>query len=112
LKTHAEGWLDDQVVDANGVVWTEVTTPEGVTVRQQAANPWLLPELGLLPCRHDIPAVAATRPVSGHAGGAPKRTLSRVEAKHRYRRKQRAANRRHREALAAARDAVDGQPPF
>ncbi|WP_051198861.1 DUF222 domain-containing protein, partial [Gordonia shandongensis] len=50
LKTHTRGWLDDQITDAHGTVWTEITTPEGITVRRQAANTWLLPELGMLPC--------------------------------------------------------------
>lgn len=115
LKTHGMGWLDDQVVDANGVVWTEITTPEGLVVRQQAANLWLLPELGLIPCSHG----SATRPGSGHAGDAPERAKTRREAKHQYRMRQRAANRRRRaelevaaEATAAARDLSDGEPPF
>lgn len=115
LKTRGMGWLDDQVVDANGVVWTEITTPEGLVVRQQAANLWLLPELGLIPCSHG----SATRPGFGHAGDAPERATTRLEAKHQYRMRQRAANRRLREkaqvaaeAAAAARDALDGEPPF
>ncbi|MBM7367543.1 DUF222 domain-containing protein [Gordonia hydrophobica] len=114
LKTHADGWLDDQIVDANGVVWTEVTTPEGVTVRLQAANTWLLPELGLIPCSHPDTTVS-TRAGIGHAEHAPERSSSRVQAKHRYRMQRRAANRRAREEqeaqLAAMADA-DGQPPF
>ncbi|MBM7366222.1 hypothetical protein [Gordonia hydrophobica] len=113
MKTHANGWLDDQIVDANGVVWTEVTTPEGVTVRQQAANTWLLPELGLIPCSHPDPtAPSATRPEIGHAEQAPEQTSSRLQAKHRYRMQRRAANRRAREAQAAAMAIADGQPPF
>lgn len=114
LKTHAAGWLDDQVVDADGVIWNEVTTPEGLTVRQQAANGWLLPELGLIPCTHG----SATRPGSGHAGVAPEpeRARTRLEAKHLYRMRRRAANRRVREerdaALVAAMDAQYGEPPF
>ncbi|MBM7367769.1 DUF222 domain-containing protein [Gordonia hydrophobica] len=115
LKSHADGWLDDQIVDANGTVWTEITTPEGVTVRQQAANMWLLPEAGLIPCSHPDFAVGATRRGFRHAEDAPERSLSRVEAKHQYRMRRRAANRRAREAQeaqAAAMEAADGQPPF
>ncbi|ALG85492.1 DUF222 domain-containing protein [Gordonia phthalatica] len=110
LKTHAAGWLDDQIVGADGVIWTEITTPEGLTVRKQAANGWLIPELGLIPCSHG----GATRPGSGHAEGAPEpgRARTRLEAKHRYRMRQRAANRRAREAAIAAMEAADGEPPF
>ena len=110
LKTHAEGWLDDQVVDANGVIWTEVTTPEGLTVRSQAANNWLIPELGLIPCTHE----PATRQGIGHAGEGtePQRAITRLEAKHQYRMRQRAANRRAREAAIAEMEDADGQPPF
>lgn len=110
LKTHAAGWLDDQIVGADGVIWTEITTPEGLTVRKQAANGWLIPELGLIPCSHG----GATRPGSGHAEGAPEpgRARTRLEAKHRYRMQQRAANRRAREAAIAAMEAADGEPPF
>ena len=115
LKTHAQGWLDDQVVDANGVFWTEITTPEGLTVRQQAANGWLLPELGLIPCTHG----AATRPGAGSVGDGPERSRTRLQAKHDYRMRRRAENRRAREAaeaVAAAeravREAADGEPPF
>ena len=50
LKTFGTGWVDDQVVDANGVIWTEVTTPTGFTMRSRARNQWLLPDLGLVPC--------------------------------------------------------------
>ncbi|WP_347956560.1 DUF222 domain-containing protein [Gordonia aichiensis] len=92
VKTHVSGWLDDQIVDANGVVWTETTTPEGLVVRAQALNSWLLPELGLLSCGH--PAASATRP--GSCGSSvitepARRPRSRTEAKHRYRMQQRAA---------------------
>ncbi|WP_026919230.1 hypothetical protein [Gordonia shandongensis] len=119
LKTHTRGWLDDQIIDAHGIVWTEITTPEGITVRRQAANTWLLPELGLLPCDHSDPTTSdpasATRRTTGHAENAPKRTRTRLEAKHRYRMQQRAINRRHREtdqALAALDATDDGLPPF
>ncbi|GAA2381720.1 HNH endonuclease signature motif containing protein [Gordonia cholesterolivorans] len=104
LKTHANGWVDDQIVDAAGVVWTEVTSPEGITVRQQALNMWLLPELGHLQCGHGSP----TRREARHAGDEPERSLTRLQAKHRYRMQKRAANRRAREAIA--HDA--GAPPF
>lgn len=113
LKTHAGGWLDDQVVDANGVIWTEVTTPEGLTVRRQAANQWLLPELGSIPCRHGGSAQSgSTRPENGHAELDPKRARTRLEAKHAYRRRQRAANRRAHEAARAEFEAADDLPPF
>ncbi|MCF8610756.1 13E12 repeat family protein [Gordonia sp. HY285] len=108
LKTHVPGWVDDQIVDANGIVWTEVTTPEGITVRAQALNSWLLPELGLLPCTHPAPAGAAT---VRDAGPGPQREVTRTQAKHRYRMQIRAANRRARGA-AAAEFACWGEPPF
>ncbi|WP_132991611.1 HNH endonuclease signature motif containing protein [Gordonia zhaorongruii] len=90
LKTSAGGWLDDQIIDANGEIWTEVTTPSGITVRTRAGNTWLLPEIGLIPCRHGPPR---------DPGDAPPdiphlRNRSRTEAKHRYRMSMRAANRR------------------
>ncbi|MGB3604266.1 MAG: DUF222 domain-containing protein [Gordonia sp. (in: high G+C Gram-positive bacteria)] len=110
LKTSAEGWLDDQIVDANGVIWTEVTTPEGFTVRQQALNTWLLPEVGLIPCSH--PTFGGTRPDSGHVEDGPQRTKSRTKAKHDYRIARRAANRRIREEAEARELAEDGVPPF
>ncbi|WOC14341.1 DUF222 domain-containing protein [Gordonia sp. MP11Mi] len=108
LKTHVPGWVDDQIVDANGIVWTEVTTPEGITVRAQALNSWLLPELGLLPCTHAAPAAGTHR---RDAGPGPQRELSRTQAKHRYRMKIRAANRRARGA-SEAEFASWGEPPF
>ncbi|MGB6245600.1 DUF222 domain-containing protein [Gordonia sp. (in: high G+C Gram-positive bacteria)] len=115
LKTHADGWLDDQIVDANGVIWTEVTGPEGITARQRAQNLWLLPELGHMQCRHgqDIAGyvVSTTRPESRHAEDEPERARTRTQAKHRYRRRQRAVNRHRREAVEAAAVAY-GEPPF
>ncbi|WP_353107672.1 DUF222 domain-containing protein [Gordonia sp. (in: high G+C Gram-positive bacteria)] len=107
LKTHVAGWVDDQIVDANGVIWTEVTTPEGVTVRSRALNGWLLPELGLLPCRHDD-AAGSVRP---EAEPEPQRRLTRAAAKHRYRMRIRAANRRNGVVRHAAVVAA-GEPPF
>ncbi len=104
VKTHAEGWLDDQIVDANGDIWTEVTTPEGYTVRSKALNSWLLPELGHISCRHG-PAIAPGEPT---CGTEPQRPITRLQAKHRYRMAMRAANRRAREAQYEE----DGEPPF
>ncbi|MGB6126635.1 MAG: DUF222 domain-containing protein, partial [Gordonia sp. (in: high G+C Gram-positive bacteria)] len=115
LKTCAEGWIDDQIVDANGVIWTEVTTPEGFTVRQQALNTWLLPEVGLIPCQHapvGAGVVGAPRPESRHAENGPRRAQSRTEAKHAYRMARRAANRRIREEEEARALAEEGVPPF
>ncbi|GEE02652.1 hypothetical protein nbrc107696_30980 [Gordonia spumicola] len=107
LKTFVNGWVDDQIVDANGVIWTEVTTPEGVTVRSRALNGWLLPELGLIPCRHDD-APSTSRPVEE---AAPRRGMTRTSAKHRYRMSIRAYNRRR-----GVGDTVVGrqwgEPPF
>lgn len=110
LKTSVEDWIDDQIIDANGVIWTEVTTPEGFAVRQQALNTWLLPEAGLIPCTHA--PIAATRRESGHAEFGPRRTKSRTQAKHEYRMARRAANRRLREEEQARELAADGQPDF
>ena len=110
LKTHVTGWLDDQIVDADGVIWTEVTTPEGLTVRSRALNHWLLPELGLVPCVHDD-APAAFRPPREVDPG---RVRTRTAAKHRYRMQMRAYNRRSRDAGGAALAAVTrcDPPPF
>ncbi|MCF8569706.1 13E12 repeat family protein [Gordonia sp. HY002] len=107
LKTHVPGWVDDQIVDANGTIWTEVTTPEGLTVRSQALNTWLLPELGLLPCNHPAP----TRGARHEVGPGPQRELTRTQAKHRYRMQIRAANRRARGA-EEAEFAGWGEPQF
>ncbi|WP_341267438.1 HNH endonuclease signature motif containing protein [Gordonia malaquae] len=107
LKTFVNGWLDDQIVDANGVIWTETTTPEGITVRSRALNHWLLPELGLLPCvHHDAPTTS--RPAAESDPGRPR---TRTDAKHRYRMRMRAYNRRTRERPAGPSSAVE-TPPF
>ncbi|GAC56643.1 hypothetical protein GOHSU_12_00330 [Gordonia hirsuta DSM 44140 = NBRC 16056] len=89
LKTFGDDWLDDQIVDAHGTVWTEVTTPHGVTVRTRALNTWLFPGLGLIPCGHGPPIA----PGPGDPGAEPTRTLTRTEAKHAYRQRLRARNR-------------------
>ncbi len=89
LKTFGDGWLDDQIVDAHGTLWTEVTTPHGITVRTRALNTWLLPNLGLIPCGHGPP----TAPGTAEPGNEPTRTLTRTEAKHAYRQRLRARNR-------------------
>ena len=92
VKTFGDGWLDDQIIDAHGVVWTEVTTPEGFTRRSRAANTWLLPDAGLIPCGHAPP----TRPGTVDTTDDPKRGQTRTEAKHAYRLSLRARNRRYR----------------
>ncbi|MFT3716535.1 MAG: DUF222 domain-containing protein [Gordonia sp. (in: high G+C Gram-positive bacteria)] len=87
IKTFADGFLDDQLIDANGHIWTEITTPEGFTTRIRAANTWLLPGLGLIPCRHGPPDLLSTSsrsvstdPANGTAphrsSSAPQRSLS------------------------------------
>ncbi|WP_143965410.1 DUF222 domain-containing protein [Gordonia zhaorongruii] len=103
LKTHATGWIDDQITDAHGIIWTEITTPEGITTRARATNTWLLPELGLLPCQHPPP----TNPGTTNEP-EPRRPTTRTTAKHRYRMAARAQNRRRREQVVAD----DGEPPF
>ncbi|WP_132993783.1 HNH endonuclease signature motif containing protein [Gordonia zhaorongruii] len=111
LKTSTDGWLDDQMIDANGIIWTEVTSPTGITVRTEAGNTWLLPELGLLPCRHGPPA----SPGPSNPRAEPQRSTSRTEAKHRYRMKMRAENRRAREhdhAAPSDRPNTSGDIPF
>ncbi|ALG84597.1 DUF222 domain-containing protein [Gordonia phthalatica] len=113
IKTFAEGWLDDQVVDANGVFWTETTTPSGYTVRAKARNHWLLPELGLIPCRHGEPVA----PGVADSAAQPERSRTRLQAKHDYRMRLRSQRRYARECAAAAKadTAVldsDGEPPF
>ncbi|MBB4135066.1 DUF222 domain-containing protein [Gordonia humi] len=118
LKTHVRGWVDDLIVDATGVVWTEITTPEGITVRARALNSWLVPELGLLPCSHpgrvvDVDAVDVD---AVDVGSGPVRSLTRTRAKHRYRMRIRAANRRARAGVPMpmpnAEFADWGEPPF
>ncbi|MFT4085740.1 MAG: DUF222 domain-containing protein [Gordonia sp. (in: high G+C Gram-positive bacteria)] len=117
LKTFGEGWLDDQTVDAHGHIWTEVTTPYGRTRRTRAANTWLFPTLGLLPCRHGPP----TEPGEIDPSGEPVRSRTRTQAKHAYRQRLRAQNRKNREAASAAQPTPspepepftdDGPPPF
>ncbi|MBM7369111.1 hypothetical protein [Gordonia hydrophobica] len=86
------------------------TTSSRITNRQQALKTWLLPEIGHLQCRHGVP-VAPGEP----RGDEPQRSRIRVEAKHRYRTRVRAANRRARIAEAAslaAEFAGYGEPPF
>ena len=108
LKTYGDGWVDSQFVDANGVVWTEVTTPDGYTVRQQALNNWLVPELGHMECRHG----PQSSPGLIDPADEPRRELSRTASKHRARAHRRAVNRRARLAAEAESDARWGTPPF
>ncbi|WP_448222628.1 DUF222 domain-containing protein [Gordonia iterans] len=112
IKTFGEGWLDDQVIDAHGVIWTEVSTPEGFTVRSQALNTWLLPDLGLIPCTHGEPLVPGV-PV---AGEEPMRTSTRLEATHAYRMRLRAEHRRAAQSgpvnIIAPMFDDDTPPPF
>ena len=107
LKTHDTGWLDDQIVDAHGVIWTEVVTPEGHVIRGMAPNTWLIPELGSIPCRHGPARAVAART----AGDEPRRPMTRTQARHRYRMAMRAANRRAREQRRAAED-QEPAPPY
>lgn len=113
LKTFGEGWVDDQIIDANGVIWTEVTTPEGFTVRSKALNTWLLPDLGLVPCAHP-PTVA---PGAMAPAREPMRVATRTQRKHEYRMRLRARNRRAAEKFGGTRSAAadfddDLPPPF
>ncbi|WP_347954606.1 HNH endonuclease signature motif containing protein [Gordonia aichiensis] len=108
IKTHCAGWIDEQFIDAASGVWTEVTTPEGITVRQRALNNWLLPEIGQMQCRHG----AVIEPGTADPADEPQRSETRLAAKHRYRRQMRSANRRAREAREAATDAYWGEPSF
>lgn len=111
LKTHVSGWVDELIVDANGVFWVELTSPDGVTTRSRALNSWLLPELGLIPCAHGPVVESSTTVICAD----PQRSDTRTEAKHRYRMRVRASNRRAREAeeaLAAASAIQWGDPPF
>ncbi|MCF8608578.1 HNH endonuclease [Gordonia sp. HY285] len=111
VKTFAGGWIDDQIIDANGVIWTEVTTPTGYTVRSRARNHWLLPDLGLVPCRHGEPVA----PGVVDDVGQPTRGRSRTKAKHAYRMRIR-SRRRYIAACAAAAKSAEldsaGPPPF
>ncbi|MGB3885334.1 DUF222 domain-containing protein [Gordonia sp. (in: high G+C Gram-positive bacteria)] len=111
LKTYGEGWIDDQVVDANGVIWTELTTPSGHTVRSRARNQWLLPQLGLIPCKHGRPVA----PGVIDAATEPERKRTRTQAKHAQRMQIRS---QRRYAMACAKAAATAQydsaepPPF
>ncbi|MCF8590097.1 DUF222 domain-containing protein [Gordonia liuliyuniae] len=111
LKTFASDWVDDQIVDADGAIWTEVTTPTGYTVRSRARNHWLLPDLGLIPCRHGEPVA----PGSVDDAAQPDRVRTRTQAKHAYRMRIR-SRRRYVQVCAAADWAAsieqDGPPPF
>ncbi|MGB6243610.1 DUF222 domain-containing protein [Gordonia sp. (in: high G+C Gram-positive bacteria)] len=111
VKTYGEGWLDDQIVDAEGVVWTEITTPSGYRVRRRAANHWLLPDLGLIPCRHGAP----TAPGVVDPAGEPERARTRTQAKHDYRMRLRSQRRYAVACAQAAAVAVfesADEPPF
>lgn len=112
-KTFADGWLDDQITDADGTIWTEITTPSGYIVRSRARNHWLLPDLGLIPCRHGRP----TCPGTADPADQPQRQRSPAQAKYAYRMRLR-SRRRYTVACAAAATAhaaalnSDGEPPF
>ncbi|GEE03172.1 hypothetical protein nbrc107696_36180 [Gordonia spumicola] len=115
IKTFVDGWLDMQVTDANGVIWTETITPSGHSVRARARNHWLLPGLGLLPCRHGAPV----EPGVVDPADAPVRGQSRTAAKHAYRMRLR-SRRRYAVACVQAAEAVrkaelecyGTEPPF
>ncbi|WP_420041103.1 HNH endonuclease signature motif containing protein [Gordonia sp. MP11Mi] len=111
VKTFADGWIDDQIIDANGIIWTEITTPTGYTVRSRARNQWLLPDLGLIPCRHGEPVA----PGDVDDVDQPMRMRSRTKAKHAYRMQMR-SRRRYVSACEAASKAAEfdsaGPPPF
>ena len=104
LKTFGDGWLDDQIIDAHGVIWTEVTTPEGFTVRSQAPNTWLLPDAGLIP----QPPPATTIGPAPPAPKEPTRWQTRTEAKHAYRHRLRTEHRRSRNG---GEPVMAGPPP-
>ncbi|MBB4137825.1 hypothetical protein BKA16_004377 [Gordonia humi] len=110
-KTFADGWIDDQIIDANGVIWSEVTTPTGYTVRSRARNMWLLPEVGSVPCRHGEPVA----PGVVDDADQPSRSRSRTKAKHAYRMQIR-SRRRYVTACEATARAADldsaAPPPF
>lgn len=110
-KTFGEGWIDDQITDANGVIWTEITSPTGYTVRSRARNHWLVPGLGLVPCSHGTPSA----PGAVDHGDQPMRSRSRTTAKHAYRNRIR-SHRRYVQACADAARKVEfesaGPPPF
>ncbi|GAA2372489.1 HNH endonuclease signature motif containing protein [Gordonia cholesterolivorans] len=104
IKTYADGWLDDQVVDANGVIWTETTTPSGYTVRARARNHWLLPDLGSVPCLHGAPVAPGFVDTTTQPG----RSRTRTQAKHAYRMRLRSQRRRAETAVLDS----PGEPPF
>ncbi|QRY61347.1 DUF222 domain-containing protein [Gordonia sp. PDNC005] len=115
VKTFVDGWLDDLVIDANGVIWVETVTPSGQSVRTRAANQWLVPGLGLLPCRHGAPV----QPGTPDRSEPPQRSATRAATKHAYRMRLR-SQRRFARACAEAEAKVlagmefnsAGEPPF
>ncbi len=106
VKTFVDGWLDDQIVDANGIIWVETVTPSGQSVRTRARNQWLVPELGLLPCRHGAPVEPGTPDLSE----PPQRSATRAATKRAYRMRLR-SQRRFARACTEDFDSA-GEPPF
>ncbi|MCF8603268.1 hypothetical protein L5I01_07830 [Gordonia sp. HY442] len=93
------------------MIWTEVTAPSGYSVRSRARNQWLLPDLGLVPCRHGEPVTRGTVETSAQ----PERSRTRTQVKHAYRVRIRSQCRYEQACAAAAHHTEfleDGPPPF
>ncbi|WP_288337729.1 DUF222 domain-containing protein [uncultured Gordonia sp.] len=106
LKTFGTGWLDMQYRDGAGRLRTEFVIPEGLVVPGKPENLEVLFP-GLRQVRFTPPR-ARQRPAGGEDEGdpekpgprilqAPRRSMTRVAAKHARRRAERERNRRRRE---------------
>ena len=101
IKTHGH-WVDDQWRDENGVLRQEFTTPEGLRIRGGVENlEALFP--GLRRIRFEAPAKAPPHPTRTVTPppepDEPRRSQTRVAAKHARRQAERERNRQRRQAL-------------
>ncbi|MFT3663338.1 MAG: DUF222 domain-containing protein [Gordonia sp. (in: high G+C Gram-positive bacteria)] len=124
LKTHLgatvpdDGWVDDQWIDADGVVWTSVTLRHGTTFQVRAPNQWLFSGTRGLRCPHEHEHEHERGPTHGTGsergpgpgnGRAPRGGRRAATAdKHAWRKAERARRRRERDRVRRR----DGPPPF
>ncbi|UQE73274.1 HNH endonuclease [Gordonia sp. PP30] len=108
-----DGWVDEQWIDQQGVVWTAITL-HGTTSETRAENQWLLPQFTGVRCAHQAqappepppPGPARSDGAGGNVTGGGLRAATAY--KHAWRRAERARLRRARERA----DAAYGPPPF
>ncbi|WP_440711913.1 DUF222 domain-containing protein [Gordonia sp. FQ] len=108
-----DGWVDEQWIDQQGVVWTAITVHD-TTVETRAENQWLFPQLAGVSCAHQAhpppepPLRGPCRPDGADGSVAGGGLRAATAYKHAWRCRERARLRRARERA----DVADGPPPF